>query len=139
MALSKFEAGVLKGWFDRRIKMCGGDVKLYDFDALLDRSLGYYENKTVFERIVDNLCGQTPSGRKAEEEEMAHMAVEADEYHAERLRKEGTTCKMCGAESRRVDGVSAEMNKLICELLCASGVGKVKKKEYYERVYEEEF
>lgn len=137
VAISKFETSVLKSWFSNWVTKCGGDARSYDFDAFLDRSLGYYENKSTFEKIVNNLCGGSAEGTRKEQAEMQQIAVEADRYHAEQLSRQGMSCKLCGTESHRIDGVSAEMNKLICEMLCNAGIGRLKKREYHQEVYEE--
>lgn len=55
--INPLQTSVLRSWFERSIKACDGDPQVYDFNAELDRTLTYAENKAKFDRIVTDLCG----------------------------------------------------------------------------------
>lgn len=101
---------VLKGWFERAVKKCGKDPSVYDFDAEVDRSLTYQENKAKFQCVVDALCGpEIPSRR----ERAAQQTAEEERSNV---------CEYCGRGFH------------FCKKLGSTAGEQLKAHEAYERM-----
>jgi len=56
-AINLSQTNILRGWFNRRLAANNQDSQAYDFNAELDSSLTYKENKGKFEGILKTISG----------------------------------------------------------------------------------
>lgn len=110
-AINKLQEHVLREWFERPVKGCGGDPQAYDFTHELDRSLTYWENKSKFDRIVTDLCGQKAMPVRQAKQYEKWMQEAARQAYNECL-KETKSCGYCDRLfSTAQFGVPAEQMK----------------------------
>ena len=56
-AINLSQTNILRGWFNRRLAANNQDSQAYDFNAELDSSLTYKENKGKFESLLQAISG----------------------------------------------------------------------------------